>query len=590
VSLLLDQTDAVRAVVDAHPEWWQSPEYLDTVYAIAPQVDALHVGNTEPRLGTVPLRVLTPETSLGFEVIEFAEEILGVTLYPWQRALLIRALELLSNGEYRFRRVMVLVARQQGKTTVASVLAAWWLFVESARRPDRVPPMKFKVVGVAQTLDIAREPWDVVKLWCDPKPETDEDRELAIEALQDATAKVTDTNGKERITARSRAHYEIRAAKNARGKPAARVLMDELREQRDWSGWNAVSQTSKSFWNGMLIGFSNAGDATAVVLLQQRTAGLDDLKSWEQYVDSGMQSIEEYANNHDTSLGLLEWSAPDGCDKDDVNGILAANPSIGYGSMTVASALADIRSMTDAGYRTEVLCQWVLSRVDPFLQGDEWSKSADAPSVDADGNVVVAGSAIAADSRMVMGIDVMTSKRTTSSVIGVAGYRPDGRVHLELIAQRTGMSWVVKHAKAVRAKTGITQVALQTKGCAAADLIDDLTEAGFDIVSISGTVLLNSADRLNKRIRADKIRHRSQGPLNLAVANGTTKDLSGMPVWDRFGAPVDISPVIAVTNALVALESFPPPKKKKPAPPPPAARIVARVVTTPSGWGDLAVT
>jgi hypothetical protein len=29
--------------------------------------------------------------------------------------------------------------------------------------------------------------------------------------------------------------------------------------------------------------------------------------------------------------------------------------------MTVASALADIRGMTDAGYRTEVLCQWVTS-------------------------------------------------------------------------------------------------------------------------------------------------------------------------------------------------------------------------------------
>jgi hypothetical protein len=98
-------------------------------------------------------------------------------------------------------------------------------------------------------------------MWCDPDPETVEEAELAIPALRDATAKVRDANGSIAITARSRAHYEIRAAKNARGKPAARVLMDEMREQKDWTAWNAVSQTMKSFWNGMLFGLSNAAAA-----------------------------------------------------------------------------------------------------------------------------------------------------------------------------------------------------------------------------------------------------------------------------------------------------------------------------------------
>jgi hypothetical protein len=159
------------------------------------------VGRTEPRLCTRPLRELTPETSLGFEVIEFALEILDIDLYPWQQRLLIHALELLPDGQYRFRRVIILVARQEGRTTIASVHAAWWLFVDSARHPERVPPLKFKVVGVAQDLDIAREPWAMVKLWCDPKPETDEGADLAIAALQAATANVVDTNGKEAIVA-----------------------------------------------------------------------------------------------------------------------------------------------------------------------------------------------------------------------------------------------------------------------------------------------------------------------------------------------------------------------------------------------------
>lgn len=546
MSLVLDAP--VRA-----NESWQTPEYLATVYAVSPVAGAKHVGSTEPRIGTPPLRPLTPETSLGFEVIEFAEQILGVVLYPWQRALLIRALEILPNGEYRFRRIVVLVARQQGKTTLAGVLAAWWVFVDSARNPERVPPMKFKVVGVAQTLDIAREPWDVVKLWCDPKPETAEDAELAIEALQDATAKVSDTNGKERITARSRAHYEIRAAKNARGKPAAKVLMDEGREQKDWSGWNAVSQTTKSFWNGQLWLVSNAGDATAVVLKKQRDAGIADCETWDTYVGAGIQTAEEYANGHDVSLGLFEWSAPDGCEKDDVAGILAANPSIGYGAMTVASALSDIRGMTDAGYRTEVLCQWVESRVEPFMD-PKWHDLTDAPRFDERGVQVAVGSQIAEGSHMTLGVDTTFTNRAMT-YIAVAGYRDDELLHAEVIKMRAGMLWVVPEVVRIAKEHGITHVAVQSRGCPAADFVQPLKDAGLEVVEIFGTTMLNSAGRLKDRVRDGLIRHRGQPILNMAMDHGIAKQLSGMDIWDGSKSVVDVAPAVAVTLAVLALET-----------------------------------
>ena len=217
------------------------------------------LGRTEPRIWTRPLRELTPATTRGFEVIDFASEVLGIDLYPWQRWLLVHALEILEDGSYRYRRVVVLVARQNGKSLLATVLAAWWLYVDALRRPDVVAPEDFKIVGTAQNIDIAREPWARVRSWCNPRPETPEERDLVVPALQAATAKVVDTNGKEMVRARSRAHYEIRAARSARGKPAARVLMDELREQRTWEAWNAVSQTMKAFWSGQLWGISNAG-------------------------------------------------------------------------------------------------------------------------------------------------------------------------------------------------------------------------------------------------------------------------------------------------------------------------------------------
>ena len=162
-------------------------------------IDDERHGVTLPRIFTPPLRPLTKETSNGFSVIAFAEIMLHVHLYPWQQWLLVHALELLEDGSYRFRKVIVLVARQNGKTTLMGVLAAWWLFVDSNKHPDRVPPVKFLVVGAAQTLDNAKGPYNQVKEWCNPQPSTDEEADLVIPDLAAMTQKFVNTNGEEAI-------------------------------------------------------------------------------------------------------------------------------------------------------------------------------------------------------------------------------------------------------------------------------------------------------------------------------------------------------------------------------------------------------
>ncbi|HMG63642.1 MAG TPA: LAGLIDADG family homing endonuclease, partial [Streptosporangiaceae bacterium] len=72
------------------------------------------IGKTEPRLFTKPLRPLTRLTTRGYEVIDFAEMI-GMPLQPWQQFAVIHALELNPDGTYRFRTVLIIVARQNGK-------------------------------------------------------------------------------------------------------------------------------------------------------------------------------------------------------------------------------------------------------------------------------------------------------------------------------------------------------------------------------------------------------------------------------------------------------------------------------------------
>jgi len=527
-------------------------------------------GKTEPRLWTRPLRPLSPDTSLGYEVIEFARDILGVSLYPWQQWLLQHALELLENGEYRFKRVIVLVARQQGKTTLASVLAAWWLYIESARRPDMVPPLKFKVVGIAQNLDIAREPWAMVKMWVDPKPETAEEAELAIEVLQEATAKVSDTNGKESIVARSRAHYEIRAGKNARGKPAARVLMDEMREQKDWSVWNAVSQTSKAFWNGMLVGLSNAGDMNAVVLRQQRDAALADIAEYEAYVEAGIASIEDFANDRDVSLGLFEWSAPEGCEKDDVDGILQANPSIGYGSMTVQSALADIRGMTDAGYRTEVLCQWVASTVDSFILVNDWK----------DLHVPISAVRIPKGARTVWGVDTSHDRKTTW--ISAAVVTESGLPFVTVRVKRAGMMWVPAYLEKLAKESGHREVVLQGRGCPAMEFTEPLRERGLIVHALEGGPFAIATGRLKDHVRDHNLLIVEQPDVDLGIEGGITQKYAENLAWSRGGSmPIDVSGVVAESNALYGLEVLEPPAPEPTPPPPPQAEMVTRDDVSP---------
>lgn len=528
-------------------------------------------GRAEPRLWTRPLRELTSETSLGFEVIDFALLVLGVELYPWQKWLLVHALELLEDGTYRFRRVVVLVGRQNGKTTLASVLAAWWLYVDSARRPDKVPPLKFKVVGVAQNLDIAREPWGAVKMWCDPKPESVEEAELAIEALQGSTAKVVDTNGKEAIVARSRAHYEIRAAKNARGKPAARVLMDEMREQRDWVAWNAVSQTTKSFWNGMLIGLSNAGDASSVVLRQQRNAALLDLIAAgldvPDYVEQGIDAAEAHANGEvvDQTLGLFEWSGAPDCAKNDVDSILQSNPSIGYGSMTVETCLADIRAMTDAGYRTEVLCQWVTANVDSYIDPKDWQPLQVEPR-----DVVVPKG-----SRTVWSVDMSIKRDTTW--IGAAVITDDGRVFTTVRTKRAGWAWVVPYLTELAKESGQREVALQVKGVPAMDFVEPLKEAGLTVHGIEWGQFALATGRFRDRVRDRELVTVRQPDVDVAIEGGVVRKYAENYGWSRDASlPVDIAGLVALTLAVYALEALEAPKSKPIPPPPPQAELVTR--------------
>lgn len=298
------------------------------------QRSARLIGRRTPRLFTPPLRPLTRKTSRGYSVIDFCEMI-GEPLLPWQKWLVVHGLELNPDGTYRFRVVLVLVARQNGKTVVKRRVSLWRLFVDDARL----------VIGAAQDLSLARDVWQECIDDIEGNPE------LAPEL--DTIRRV---NGDEWFRLTSAARYMIKATnrKAGRGRGADEVNIDELREQQDWKAWSALSKTTMARARGQLWAMSNAGDDESVVLNQLRAAALA---------------------GRDPTLGLFEWSAPDGCALDDRKAWAGANPGLGHviSEQAIASALA-----TDPPtvFRTEVLCQRV-DALDSAIDLAAWRDCSD---------------------------------------------------------------------------------------------------------------------------------------------------------------------------------------------------------------------
>lgn len=185
-------------------------------------------GSETPRIFTPPLRELTPETSLGFSVIAFADDILEIVLLPWQKWLLVHMLELLPDGSLRFGIVVVLVARQNGKSTLSQVLALWFMMVQGW-------PL---VLGTAQDLDVAEEVWQGAVDMLEDDP-----------GLAPLIHAVVKTNGKKALVLKpgpvsGRTRYKVKAANRraGRGLSGNLILLDELREHQNWLAWGAITK------------------------------------------------------------------------------------------------------------------------------------------------------------------------------------------------------------------------------------------------------------------------------------------------------------------------------------------------------------
>ena len=558
--------------------------------------DTAHLfGSAEPRICTPPLRELTPETSLGFEVIDFAHEVLGVILLPWQRAALIRMLELDEDGALRFRTVVVLVARQNGKSTLAQVLTIWLLFVWGW-------PL---ILGTAQDLDVAETLWEEVVDIVEGNPELD--------ALKENVTKV---NGKKSLNLATGAKYKVKAANRraGRGLSGNLVLLDEIREHQTWDAWGAITKTTMARAEALILALSNAGDATSRVLrylrlMAHRAIGdPDGIAATEDGIGPGDDDLEEIEDDEDDDLDeftdedessldvddleqdedtlcILEWSAPPGCDKRDRTGWSWANPSRGY-TITTKTIASACNTDPEWVFRTEVLCQWNDgATAGPFAPG-AWEACKTPTTTDAHGRKVLANPT---RDRIVGHVVAGIAQRPDRSktYIALAGYRPDGLPQVEIATVSHGAEWVEgwlsdeERGGIIRCVTG------QAAGAPETTLLKKLKgEQSFRIpvVDLAGSDLLDAYADADDAIREKRVWHTPWASLDLAAATAEWKQLAGgARVLNPKESPTDITALRAWVAALWLLENQP----KAAPPPPPPAEVIDLSSGDEFGGGDV---
>lgn len=360
------------------------------------------VGHVEPRIWTPPLRKLDRRTSYGYDAAEFAAEVLGRPPDPWQRWLMIHAGELLPDGRPRFRTVLVLVARQNGKTEVPVMLSSYWMFVQ------QVP----LILGTSSKLDYAKESWRKhVRL-----AGACEDPQVAGQRHRRWTRA---TNGEqESWTGPADApisRYKIAAANADGGRSLTihRLVLDEIRQHQTYEAWDAAVPACNAVPDAQIWCLSNAGSDASIVLNDLRASALE-------FIQTG---------RGDDRLGLFEWSAPEGSDPEDVEALRWANPNLGH-RIDVSALLSQARRAVArggaslAGFKIENMCMTVPT-LDPAIEPVAWARSSDP------------GDLSAVRGKVSLCLDVAPDGQHVT--LAAAGVLPDDRIRIEVVEAWVGL-------------------------------------------------------------------------------------------------------------------------------------------------------
>ena len=426
-----------------------------------------------------------------------------------------------------------MVSRQNGKTELSKVIASFFLNVLRVEA----------VFGTSLSMDKAEEVWEAVIA------EQENHADLAQEIQQ-----VARRNGGKKLVLTGLRTYKVGAPTRRAGRGDANdlVMLDEVREHRDWETWSAAVASTNAKPNGMTVFFSNAGDPDSIVLRQIRSQAIEKIE--------GTKSNDFGGNVDADALGLFEWSAPEKAETNDIEALAQANPALGYGRLTERALLANRETFPESKFRSECMCQQVETILpEPFPDG-AWVGGTNEESM------------IAPESDLFFGIDMSQDRKWT--VIAVCGMREDGNYHVEIVDRRIGSEWAIEWFRQRVNRYGGMKLAFQERGAPVSGLGEQIcTIDGIERMSQGGSDLTAGWNRFWDAVAACapedtprggvKVFHLPQPVLDTPGRTCQMRNLGGgVMLPDRNKSPDDIAPLMACAMAFAAATQISKKEKK----------------------------
>jgi hypothetical protein len=420
---------------------------------------------------------------------------LGIKLMEWQRLVLAVATELLPDGTFAYREVIITVPRQNGKTLLLMVKKIHRAVMWAARvqRPQRM-------VYTAQT---GR---DAVK-----KVLEDEVPILMASPFAAVVDSVRKVNGSEGIAFKGGSRIDILASSESagHGRTVDEGYVDEAFDDVDDRREQAILPALSTRRDGQLWVVSTMGTDASLYLNRK--------------VETGRAAVLR----PDSEIAYFEWSAPADADIHDV--------ATWYGCMpALISPLSDLderavrhasETMPEGEFRRAFLNQQTSS-TDRVIPEDVWRR--------------VCGPDVQPDGKLTMGIDVNPERSMAAICCS------DGSGNVELLDHDRGTGWLVTRTQQLCSKWNAS-VAVDPAGPAGA-FIPELKAARVKVVEVGGSDFTKACGLFFDAVADQKVRVRTDPRLDAAVAAAQKRTSADAWVWGR-KLSADVSPLVAATVA-----------------------------------------
>ena len=436
--------------------------------------------------------------------VEFADTV-GYVLDEWQEWLVRWAFARRPDGLWAARDYCIEVARQNGKNIVLEVIEVVAVFLLG----------EDLVIHSAHRTDVSHEHFLSLKAHIEASDELMDAMPLGRPNNGFITA-----NGKESIELANgnRILFKSRQSGSGRGPRPKRIVFDEaLILPVTAVGDMAPGMSAQR--NPQVVFASSPPKATSDMLHAIRRRALEPEAGDRLFFAGWVNGTDTLPDDHDAEL--------------------VANPSLGYGRMTVESLRANRKLMGHDDYMREhmgVPEEPLSSQAGP-IDPERWGLLAQADELAVEGTVRVC-------------LDAPPDRM--SATFGLAGRLANGVPHVQVRRHvpPVEMGDLVQLAKAVVESHGKVPL-IVPPGSPALAWRSELVEAGVELDVLSPAEYAEACGNIAAKITEGTLSQRPSPELAGAVAGLAVRKSGDVDVWSRRSSEANIAPFVAVTCALV---------------------------------------